>query len=211
MDFTVGLGEIRESLVSWSGLDWVAGVQAAVPCGRGGIHGAGPGGSMRTGARPPSHIFPTVSPVPARDRARHRTGKHMMTEVSRGRQAVSLELGSPPRGAFYSPHPPQGPTPALLALRCWPRPCPCFLGARQPSPAPSPCGRGGRASSCCSAGPRSHWKPSWGLKPDRAGPGAPGALLLGTEPVRGGGGGASGSRNSKVEEPLTSNTKPHIP
>ena len=35
----------------------------------------------------PSPIFPTVSPVPARDRARHRTGNHM---VSRGRQALSL-------------------------------------------------------------------------------------------------------------------------
>lgn len=156
------------------------------------------GAGGQHGNRGPTALphLPTVSPVPARDRARHRTGKHMMTEVSRGRQAVSLEPGSLPEEPFKALIPP-GPHPCPAGTQIWPRPCPCFLGAGQLSPTPRACGRGGRANSCCSAGPQSHWKHSWGLRPDRAGPGVPETLLLETELVRGGGGGAGGSRNGK--------------
>lgn len=129
MDFRVGLGEIRERLVSRSGLDWVAGVQAAVPCGRARSNGAEPGGSMRIGAQPPSHIFPTVSPVPARDRARHRTGKHMKTEVSRGRQAVSLEPGSLPEEPFKALIPP-GPHPCPAGTQMLAKALPLLPGGR---------------------------------------------------------------------------------
>lgn len=98
LDFRVWLGEIRKSLVSWSGLDRVGGVKAEVPGGRGRSYGVGMGGQLENqGPTSPSPIFPTVSPVPARDRARHRTGNHM---VSRDRQAVSLELESLPEGGF---------------------------------------------------------------------------------------------------------------
>ena len=39
LDFRVWLGEIRKSLVSWSGLDRVGGVKAEVPGGRGRSYG----------------------------------------------------------------------------------------------------------------------------------------------------------------------------
>ena len=44
LDFRVWLGEIRKSLVSWSGLDRGGGVKAEVPGGRGRSYGAGMGG-----------------------------------------------------------------------------------------------------------------------------------------------------------------------
>ena len=88
LDFRVQLGEIRKSLVSWSGLDGVGGLRLRCQVGGEGVTEQGWRGQPdNQGPTPPSPIFPTVSPVPARDRARHRTGNHM---VSRGRQALSL-------------------------------------------------------------------------------------------------------------------------
>lgn len=62
-------------------------------------------GSMKVGPAPPPHIFPTVSPVPTTDRARHRTRNHMVTT---GRLVVSSELRSLPRSVLKpsSPLPP---------------------------------------------------------------------------------------------------------
>lgn len=88
---------------------------------------------MRVGPTPPPHIFPTVSPVPAWDRARHRTRNHMVTT---GRLVVSSELGSLPKECFKTliappPAPPllcwhadagQGPAPAAWGLDTSPHP-----------------------------------------------------------------------------------------
>lgn len=58
LDFRVQLGEIRKSLVSWSGLDGVGGVKAEVPGGRGRSYGAGMwGDSWRIRA----HLHPPPS------------------------------------------------------------------------------------------------------------------------------------------------------
>lgn len=70
-------------ILVWSGL-WVVRVKVGREMTYYYIRG---GGSMR-GPTPLPHL-PSVLPVPARDRARHRTRNHMVTAVSEGRQVVS--------------------------------------------------------------------------------------------------------------------------
>lgn len=81
-------------------------------------------GSMRVRALTPPAS--PISPIPPRDRARNRIWNHMVTGVQE-QQVVSLELRSllrEPLKTLILP-PSASPTPALLAPRCWPKPCPC--------------------------------------------------------------------------------------
>lgn len=82
------------------------------------------GSNENQGSDPSRSPSPIVSPVPPRDRARNRIRNHMVTGVQEPK-AVSLELRSLLREPLKTRSLPPSPAPALLAARCWQRPCPC--------------------------------------------------------------------------------------
>lgn len=88
---------------------------------------------MRVGPTPPPHIFPTVSPVPAGDRARHRTRNHMVTT---GRLVVSWELGSLPKECFKALIAPPQPRPCPAGTQMLAKALPLLPGGWTPPPTP---------------------------------------------------------------------------
>lgn len=84
-------------------------------------------------ARSPSRIPRSVSPVSPRDKSRHRTRNHMVTEVSKGRQAVSLELESLPGESFKALLPP-GPHPCPAGTRMLAKGLRLLAGSWTPPP-----------------------------------------------------------------------------
>lgn len=114
-DLGVGVGKIGKSLVPWSGVDcglqgyrlgcWVQGKGLIIIL-------AVEEGMKRV--RAPLPRLPPVLPAPAADRARHRTGNHMVAEVSRGRQVANQQLKSLPEKLLKALIPPRAPP-----LPCW--------------------------------------------------------------------------------------------
>lgn len=171
LDFRVRLGEIRKSLVSWSGLDGVGGVKAEVPGGRGRSYGAGMAGTAgESGPNPTLPHLPhcLTGPCQGQGKAQNREPHGVQ-----GQAGAELVAGEPRQRRLLKPSSPSpGLHPCPAGTQMLAQALPLLPGAWTTFSHPKSCGTDGTLSTCSSAGPQSRWKHSCGQKPAGAGPGA---------------------------------------
>lgn len=189
-----GRDKKEPGILVWA--DGVGGLRAEVPGGRGRSYRAGMAGTAgQSGPTPPSpssHCLtgPCQGQGKAQNREPHGVQGQAGAELAAGgaRQRRLLKPSSLPRAS----------TSALLAPRCWLKPCPCFLGLDNLLPPRELWNR--RDTSTCSPRPSITWKHSQWPEASRS---RAWSLPTGPELVSRGERG-SGGRNRMVEEPLTS-------